>query len=123
MKPMVVAVAIAAVLSGCARNADKIDAAYVSPLQYNSLSCEQLAEESARVASRAGVVTGQQNKQATNDAVAMGVGLVVFWPALFFIGGKNDKSGEVARLKGEMEALEQASIAKNCGLQFKPAPA
>jgi hypothetical protein len=106
--------------AGCARNASKIDAAYVSPLQYNSLTCEQIAEESARVASRAAQVTGQQNKQASNDAVAMGVGLVIFWPALFFVGGKNDKSGEVARLKGEMDALEQASIQKGCGIQFRP---
>jgi hypothetical protein len=52
----------------------------------------------------------------------MGVGLVVFWPALLFIPGK-DQSAEVSRLKGEMEALEQAAIAKNCGIQFKPAPA
>lgn len=109
-----------AALAGCAKNASKIDAAYVSPLQYSSMDCQQIAEESARVASHAAQVTGQQNKQATNDAVAMGVGLVVFWPALFFIGGKNDKSGEVARLKGEMDALEQASIQKGCGLQFKP---
>lgn len=120
MRAIVIVATLAVALNACARNASKIDAAYVSPLQYNSLTCEQIAEESARVASRAAQVTGQQNKQATNDAVAMGVGLVVFWPALFFIGGKNDKSGEVARLKGEMDALEQASIQKGCGIQFKP---
>lgn len=117
---LVLAVACLAA-TGCARNASKIDAAYVSPLQYNNLSCEQIGEEATRVAARAAQVTGQQNKQATNDAVAMGVGLVVFWPALFFIGGKNNKTGEVARLKGEMDALEQASISKGCGIQFKPA--
>lgn len=122
MNHVMLAAALAVALGACARNAATIDAAYVSPLQYNSLTCEQIAEESTRVASHAAQVTGQQNKAATGDAVAMGVGLVVFWPALFFIGGKGDKSGELARLKGEMEALEQASIAKNCGIQFKATP-
>jgi hypothetical protein len=28
----------------------------------------------------------------------------------------------LARLKGEMEALEQASIRKNCGIQFRNEP-
>ena len=47
------------------------------------------------------------------------VGVVIFWPALFFIDGDNQKTAELARLKGEMEALEQASIQKNCGIQFQ----
>lgn len=39
----------------------------------------------------------------------MGVGLVLFWPALFFLAG-DDQKEELARLKGEYEALEKASI-------------
>jgi len=43
----------------------------------------------------------------------MGVGLVLFWPALFFLAG-SDKKDELARLKGEYDALEQAAIQKDC---------
>ncbi|WP_200241917.1 hypothetical protein [Lamprobacter modestohalophilus] len=43
----------------------------------------------------------------------MGVGLVLFWPALFFLAG-GDKKDELARLKGEYDALEQAAIQKDC---------
>ena len=43
----------------------------------------------------------------------MGIGLVLFWPALFFISG-DDRAEELARLKGEAEASEQAAIQKNC---------
>jgi hypothetical protein len=49
----------------------------------------------------------------------VGVSLVLFWPAIFFVGGDNASAAEVARLKGEMQAIEQANIAKNCGMQFQ----
>lgn len=64
-----------------------------------------------------------QNQKATNDAVAMTVGMVVFWPALFFIKGNDQQAGELANMRGQMDAIEQASIRKNCGFQFRQAPA
>ena len=47
------------------------------------------------------------------------VTIVVFWPAAFFVGGDRANAAEVGRLKGEMDALEQVSIKKNCGIQFR----
>ncbi len=108
-------------LSGCASNPDNIAAAYVSPLQYNNYSCPQLREEATRVSSRAIQVSGAQSSKATSDAVAMGVGLVLFWPSLFFIKGDGTTAAEVARLKGEMDAIEQASVTKRCGIKFQRA--
>ena len=70
---------------------------------------------SAHAASAAGV----QNSKATGDAVATTVAVVVFWPALFFIKGDGASAAEVSRLKGEMSAIEQASIQKNCGIAFQ----
>jgi len=52
----------------------------------------------------------------------MGVGLVLFWPSLFFIKGDGTTAAEVGRLKGEMEAIEQASVKRNCGIQFMKEP-
>ncbi len=49
------------------------------------------------------------------------VGVVIFWPALFFIGGDKGNAAELGRLKGEMEAVEQAATRKNCGIQFQRA--
>jgi hypothetical protein len=54
-----------------------------------------------------------QQRKHTDDEIAMGVGLVLFWPALFFLGG-GDKKDELGRLKGEYDALDQAAIEKNC---------
>jgi hypothetical protein len=44
---------------------------------------------------------------------------VIFWPAALFVGGDNAKTAELANLKGQMQALEQASIQKKCGIAFQ----
>lgn len=91
---------------------------------YENYTCEQLVFEAQNVSSRAAQAAGVQNKARTNDAVVTTVGLVVFWPALFFLDGDGAQAAELARLKGQMDAVEQASIRKNCGIQFqKEAPA
>jgi hypothetical protein len=107
--------------SACASRSENIAAAYVSPLAYESYNCPQLREEATRVSARAIQVSGAQDSKATGDAVAATVGAIVFWPALFLIKGDSTTGAEVARLKGEMEAIEQASIKKKCGIQFQKA--
>lgn len=101
------------VISGCASRPESIESAYVSPLEYQDYSCSQLGQELRRIGRKVQEVAGDQSGQATGDAVAMGVGLVIFWPALFFLIG-DDRAEELARLKGESEAVEQAAIAKDC---------
>lgn len=108
-------------LAGCAEKSDKITAAYISPLQYQSYSCGQIQAEAQRVSGRVAEIAGVQDKQANNDAVATGVALVLFWPAAFFIGGNKENAGQLSRLKGEIDALEQANIQKKCGIEFRSA--
>ena len=119
----VIAALSAAAIGGCAKNADQVAAAYVSPILYESYTCPQLAEEAQRVSMRAAQAAGVQDNKASGDAVAMGVGLVILWPTLFLIKGNDETTQELARLKGSMEAIEQASVKKRCGIQFqRPAP-
>ena len=114
MKIVVVMLLVASLMfSGCASPPEEIEAAYVSPLEYQSYSCSQLTEEMRRIGRRVREVAGDQAETASDDSVAMGIGLVLFWPALFFISG-DDRAEELARLKGEAEASEQAAIQKNC---------
>lgn len=107
-----------AMVAGCSTPPDKISASYVSPMQYSDYSCTQIKGELQRVQRQLVQVTGAQKKHADNDAVAMGVGLVLFWPALFFLAG-DDQKEELARLKGEYEALQQEAIRKDCALALE----
>ena len=105
-------------LGGCATNPNEIAPSYVSPIQYDGYSCSQLGQEAARLSGRAAEVAVVQKNKATGDAVAMGVGLVLFWPSIFFIKGDGTTASEIAQLKGQMNAVEQASIAKKCNIEF-----
>ena len=106
-------VLLAGILSACASKSSKIDANYVSPLMYASYDCEMLTGEYARLIQRSNSVNKKQDDVASKDGVATGVGLVLFWPALFFIDN-DDMREEVAQLKGEVIAVEQASVQKKC---------
>ncbi|TPI64272.1 hypothetical protein FJ420_17090 [Mesorhizobium sp. B3-1-3] len=124
MKNCYVAALCAAVsLAGCATPPEKIQASYVSPILYENLTCEQLALEATNISRRATEAAGVQNKKAGQDAAVVAVGVIVFWPALFFANGDGASAAEVARLKGEMQAIEDASTVKKCGIVFqKPTP-
>lgn len=116
---LVVGVACAAAVVGCAKSSDEVTATYVSPNQYGSYSCPQLSEEASRISSRASIAAGTQDQKRSNDSVATGVAIIVFWPAAFLVGGNDQNTAELARLRGEMEAIEQASVLKRCGIQFR----
>ena len=105
---------IVAFISGCASGSKSIKASYVSPLQYQSYDCNQIGQEMSRVGRNVSEVAAQQDSVAGKDAAVMGVGLVLFWPALFALAAGEDRKEELARLKGEADALEQSAINKQC---------
>jgi hypothetical protein len=115
----IVAALALALLSSCASRSKNIEAAYVSTTLYHTLTCEQLKTEAEKVSSRAVLASGKQDQKANGDTVLMGAGLIVFWPALLFTQGDGASAAEVARLKGEMVAIEEASAVKNCGIRFE----
>ncbi|MEM8658723.1 MAG: hypothetical protein AAGF22_11585 [Pseudomonadota bacterium] len=117
--PRTLALAALLMTAACADAPEKIGASYVSPLSYDRLNCQQLSDEAYRVGARSQQAIAAQQKQANDDAAATAVGLVLFWPALFFIDGDDETASDVARLKGEMEALEAANDAKGCGIKFR----
>lgn len=118
---MLAAIAVSAVsLSACATPPKDIAPTYVSTSLYERLSCSELRAEAEAVSARAAQAYGIQESNRGNDAAMTGVGLVLFWPALFFMKGDGAAAADVARLKGEMQAIEQVNRMKNCGIEFAP---
>ena len=120
---MVAGLSAAAMMAACASNSEMVTGSYTSPLQYQNYSCQQLGEEAQRVSSRVAQSSGVQDQKRTNDAVATTAAIIIFWPAAFLVSGNDQNTAELSRLKGEFEAIEKASIQKNCGIQFRPQPA
>jgi hypothetical protein len=93
-------VALAGALAGCASSSADITPAYVSPVQYQSYTCQQLALEAQSISTRAATLSGAQDKQRTNDGLATAAAVVIFWPAAFFVGGDKQTAAELAQMKG-----------------------
>lgn len=112
-------VALGAALGGCASSAADIAPAYVSPITYQSFTCQQLGQEAQAISARAATLSGAQDSQRTKDAVATTAAVIIFWPAAFLVGGDKQTAAELAQMKGQLIAVEQASIQKNCNIQFQ----
>ena len=110
MRPYLTAAAVicATSLAGCAKKADNIEPAAISTAKYETWSCNQLTREQAFVDEALVRVSASQDKAASSDA------LMVFLIGVPTSGGGTP--GEVARLKGEQEAIRRTMVAKNCRL-------
>ena len=59
------------------------------------------------------------NDTAERDGVQASVGIILFWPTLFFLEGKDTAdTHKYAELKGHINAIEETSIRKNCRIRF-----
>ena len=107
---------ISANLAGCATKGSEVQAGYVPVSLYSNLTCEQIAQELYDVGLKAGELSGQLDTAAGKDAGLVAVGIILFWPALFFVGGDKSKEAQLAQLKGTRDALIKAGRAKGCKL-------
>ena len=110
-------------ITACASHPDKLAASSISPVQYQDYNCKQLGAEVARVNTKMVNLYHSLDKKADNDSAQMAIGMILFWPTLFFLeGGDGVEAAEYSRLKGELDALETVSIRKSCGIDFPIAP-
>lgn len=114
MKTTLTAAMIAATtLSACATAPEAVAPSYVSTTAYSGMSCRALNAEAQNVSRALAAATGRQQQAASNDAAMTAVSLILFWPAAFFIKG-DDAAPELARIKGEAQAINAAAKAKGC---------
>ena len=101
-------------LTACATAGKDVASSYVSPMQYANYDCDQLRAESMRISGRVNQLTGRLDEAASNDKAIAGVGMILFWPALFALGGTKQQEAELSRLKGEYDAIETTATTKKC---------
>jgi hypothetical protein len=110
---------LASSLIGCASHPDKIDAAYVSTLKYETYSCAQIALEIEAVERRTDDLYQALRRTRRADNWQAGVGILLL-PTLFALeGGDGVEASEYAFLKGDYAALNLASQQKQCGMQSR----
>lgn len=108
------AIATALVVCGCASSADEIAPAYIPSNEYADYSCNELSEEYSMIRSQVARMSDAQDDQASQDAFVTATGVVLFWPALFFIEGDGRQTELLAQAKGREERLRAMLRERNC---------
>lgn len=93
---------------GCATRPESISASFVSHEKYMGQTCPQLTDQMADARAKLADFSKQQDTKANLDAATV---FLVLIPASKLSG---DHAGNVAKYKGEVEAIETAQIKTNC---------
>lgn len=101
-------VAVCLFVISCAPRPESIKASFVSHEKFTHLNCEQLNTKIGDARAELGKYCKMQDSKANGDAVG------VFLLGIPFSKLSGDHEGDVARLKGEVEAIETAQIKKGC---------
>lgn len=119
MKLMQTALALTSLtlIVGCssAPKASEVSAAYVPTGYYTNMSCEQLVSEAEAVRRSVPALEDAVNKHRSNQTGVEVVTWVLFWPAAFMLDKGEATSGQLAKAKGEIEAIGLAMRSKKCG--------
>lgn len=108
MKQLTIAALAALILSACASRPESIPASFVSHEKYGGNDCTQLSTYLADARAQLQKVSAMQDSKANMDAATV---FFVLVPASKLSG---DHAGDVARLKGEVEAIETAQVKRGC---------
>lgn len=98
------------IMMGCAAKPENIPPAYVSHIGYTSWDCQQLREEQTRLVSALSTASDAQRQARSNDIA----GVILIGLPVSSLSGANQASN-IARLKGELDALQKAMIQEKCG--------
>ena len=107
-KSFAVSVAVAAVILGCATRPESISASYISHEKYIDGTCERLNTQMGDARAELTKVSELQNSKANVDAASV---FLVLIPVSKLTG---DHTADVAKWKGEVEAINTAQIKNKC---------
>ena len=108
-------------LVSCGSSLAEPRSTYVPPLAYSKLDCPQLLQEARAVFSRSGKAAGlQQNDPVTNGS--QNKSTIVRWPKALSVVGDSRIAEELASMRGQLIAIEESSIRRQCSIQFHRVP-
>ena len=97
-------------VAACAPTPESIQPAYISEVPYQSWTCQQLGEELGRLSNALSTASSQQNTARSNDIA----GVILLGLPVGSMSGQSI-TPQIARYKGEQEAVNKAMIKNSCG--------
>ncbi len=105
------------ILAACssAPKSNEVSAAYVPTAMYQNMNCEQLITEAEAIRRSVPALEAAVDKHRSQQTTVEVVTWLLFWPAAFALDKGEANSSQLAKAKGELEAISMAMKSKNCG--------
>ena len=94
-----------------------VEPVYVSDVPYQGLSCQQLGADQERLLDADQRLSGEQSVASKDDTIGV---LLLGLPIGSMVG--EDRTEKLARVRGELEAVQTALRSKDCSAPPNPAP-
>ncbi len=110
-------------MSACATRSFEIKPERTDARNYAAWDCERLNAEGDTLQQRAADVAYAVDARVGNNMIALGLGAMVFWPALLAMRPDGLEAKELAQLKGKFEAVQTAASQRGCAGPSQAMPA
>lgn len=100
--------------AGCASSPEAVTPAYVATRPYIAMPCDAALEELGYIQDLEARLTAAQRAKRRGDALLVATGFLVL--PLFFIGGDDEQTYDLARVKGERQVMRAVVLSKECAL-------
>lgn len=99
-----------------AKTSSEVAPELVSPSMYRAMSCSELRSEAQSVKDATPALAAAVDKEYNNDKALEAVAWILFWPAALAMDGNDAEAAQLARAKGQLEAITAQMRNKGCRL-------
>jgi hypothetical protein len=119
LKRTVAVASAAAMISACssAPKSNEVSAAYIPVAQYNNYTCDQLISEVESVRRSVPALESAVDKHRESQTGVEVITWVLFFPAALALDKGEGNSSQLAKARGELQAIQTAMMAKQCNTQ------
>jgi hypothetical protein len=114
----VLSMALAVSACSSAPKSNEVSAAYVPLAQYNNFTCEQLISEAESVRRSVPALESAVDKHRSNQTGVELVTWILFFPAALALDKGEGTSSQLAKAKGELQAVQTALMTKGSSAEF-----
>lgn len=109
MNKTLIIAACAIAVSACAKNPEDVVAADLGPNAFLNFSCSNLAKQELTVKQNIENLSAAQRSARSNDTL----GVILIGVPVSSMSG-NDQEAQLSVAKGQLQAISQAKVQKNC---------
>tara|TARA_B100001996_G_scaffold375357_1_gene355197 strand:- start:244 stop:597 length:354 start_codon:yes stop_codon:yes gene_type:complete len=97
-----------------AQKASEVNSARVSIAPYLKMDCKALATEQTSLIREAEILGALVDQEYSSDKNAELIAWVLFTPAVLFMDGNAESAAQLASIKGQLEAVQEAQKINEC---------